>query len=150
MTFDVGVGLTGSLTRRSSVGVSGAWREMRLIDSADNDVRTYGAQATFNHRLTRTVGFHVGYGNELTQVLGASEAEPLRSHSMNRRPRLWRWIHRQSVSDGARRFRSTPARSVVTSGDPAHFHLGGNAGSYPADRPHMERSDRVRPLDWST
>jgi hypothetical protein len=81
ITLDGSMGITASLTRRASVSVQGKWREMRLLDRPDNDVRTYGGGATFRYRLTRTISLRAGYGRELTQYLG-STAAPTRSDSI--------------------------------------------------------------------
>ena len=80
ITFDGNLGITSNFTKRSSLAVSGNWREMHLFHSTSNDVLTYGAHATFSHRLARTLGFHVGYGRDVTRYVGTT-LEPTRSDS---------------------------------------------------------------------
>jgi hypothetical protein len=125
VTFDGSMGITANLTKRSSVAVQGSWREMHLFDSTSNDVLTYGAHATFSHRLTRTLGFHAGYGRDLTRYVGTTVA-PTRSDSydvgLDYGDALTVPIGRRATLTFG------TSASVVNSRGGTYFRVNGNAG----------------------
>jgi hypothetical protein len=63
-TMNASVGMTSRFTSRSSVGISVNGRETRLLDSPAHDLRSIGGQAFFQHRISRGLGFHLGYARD--------------------------------------------------------------------------------------
>src|SRR5581483_9242273 len=70
-------GVTANVTRRSSVEVSGSWSEQRFVSADLGAIRQYGARARYIHRLTRTLGFHLGYGRVEGRYPGALGGPPV-------------------------------------------------------------------------
>ena len=62
VSLDGSVGITDNISRRSSITASVNARETLLLDSSTDDVHMWGAGASFQHRITRALGFHLGYG----------------------------------------------------------------------------------------
>ena len=56
--------LTSNYTKRSSLSVDVSGRDWRFLDSPSNDVTMWGAHGRFQHRVTRALGFHLGYGQD--------------------------------------------------------------------------------------
>jgi hypothetical protein len=55
------VSVTDTLSRRSSIAVSADIYGTYMLDSPENNARSYMAQASFRHFLTKAVAFHLGY-----------------------------------------------------------------------------------------
>jgi hypothetical protein len=73
-TSDATISLTSNYSRRSSISASVTGRDWHFLDASSNDVTSWGARADFQHRVTRALGFHLGYGQERPQY--AVESEP--------------------------------------------------------------------------
>lgn len=67
-TVDGTVGLTGNITKQSSISVSGYRRQTRFAEQPDNDVTMSGYNATWQWQLSRDLGVHAGYGREYVDV----------------------------------------------------------------------------------
>jgi hypothetical protein len=79
-------GVTDNFTKRSSMSLQVDGHESRLIGSdigTIGNIRMYGAQATFNHRLTRTMGFHLGYGRRQETTYGTPDTPAPRYDSID-------------------------------------------------------------------
>lgn len=67
-SVDGSVGITGKITKTSSISVSGYKRQTRFAEQPDDDVTMSGYNATWNWRLSRDLGVHAGYGREYVDV----------------------------------------------------------------------------------
>jgi hypothetical protein len=65
--LDASVGLTNNVTNRTSLVIAASGRDWRLLDDPQNNLRSWGAQAGVRHRLTRSLGVHLGYGRDQTE-----------------------------------------------------------------------------------
>jgi hypothetical protein len=82
VAFDESVGLTDTYSRRSSLSLSFTGRQTRLLDSSSNDVTMWGGSASYQHRFTRALGFHVGYGeNEVRYAF--TDAAPINTQTID-------------------------------------------------------------------
>jgi hypothetical protein len=66
--------ITRHLTRKSSLLVSGSWREARDARATQPTAQSRGAQISFNRQLTQAVSFHVGYGRSVAQYAPSAAA----------------------------------------------------------------------------
>jgi hypothetical protein len=57
-------GMTTNLSSKSSISATLEWHEWRFVNNPASNLDTLGAQATFNHRVTRAVILHASYGRE--------------------------------------------------------------------------------------
>lgn len=62
------------LSRKSSLLVSGSWREARDARATQPTAQSRGGQMSFNHQLTEAVSFHVGYGRSVAQYVPSGPA----------------------------------------------------------------------------
>lgn len=69
-SVDGTVGITGNITKQSSISVSGFKRQTRFAEHPDDDLATTGYNATWNWHLTRDFGVHAGYGRQWVDVRG--------------------------------------------------------------------------------
>jgi hypothetical protein len=69
-TVDGKVGLTGKITKTSSIGVSGYKRQTRFANQPDDDLTNTGYDATWTWQLSRDLGVHAGYGRHFVDVRG--------------------------------------------------------------------------------
>lgn len=125
VTVDGTVTITDNFTRRSSIGVSGSWREMHVFNGTANDVRTYFGTVNFGHRFTRTLGFHAGYTRGFNQYLG-SDVPSTRSDSYDVGLDYGDAFavplgRRATLTFGS-------STSVVRTRSGTHFRLNGNVG----------------------
>lgn len=67
-TVDGTVGLTGRITKHSTISVSGYQRRTHFVNQPDDDVTMSGYNATWNWQLSRDLGVHAGYGREYVDV----------------------------------------------------------------------------------
>ena len=67
-TVDGTVGVTGKITKQSSISVSGYKRQTHFARQPDDDVAMSGYNATWNWQLSRDLGVHAGYGREFVDV----------------------------------------------------------------------------------
>jgi hypothetical protein len=65
------IGLNSQFSARSGVGASVNFRESRLLDNPTHNVRAWGGQASFQHRLSRGLGLHLGYGRDRIEYAAA-------------------------------------------------------------------------------
>lgn len=67
-SVDGTVGITGKITKQSSISLSGFKRQTRFAEHPDDDVAMSGYNATWNYQLSRDLGVHAGYGQEYVDV----------------------------------------------------------------------------------
>ena len=67
-TLGAAVGLTGRITKQSSITLSGYQRQTRFAEAPDNDVAISGYSATWQWRVSRDLGVHAGYGQGKVDV----------------------------------------------------------------------------------
>lgn len=77
------IGIENRLTKKSSISASAGW-DLRVIPSNDDaDIDTRTVRATFNHNLTRKLGFHIGYGIMESRYAPTVNAEPVRTNMLD-------------------------------------------------------------------
>jgi hypothetical protein len=72
--LDSTVGLTENFTKRTSLSVAASGRDWRMLDAAQNDIRSWGGRATVRHSLTRSLGVHLGYGRDQYEYASTGSA----------------------------------------------------------------------------
>jgi hypothetical protein len=70
------VGLTDQFSKRSSISVNANWSDWYYFDLSPGGVSRLGGSATFEHKLTKALALHLGYGREFNRydTPGASSA----------------------------------------------------------------------------
>jgi hypothetical protein len=61
-SFDAELTATGTLSPRTSLSASFTGRQSRLLDVPGSDMQDWNGHAMYSHRLSRTLGWHAGYG----------------------------------------------------------------------------------------
>ena len=64
------VGLTGKITQKSSITLSGYQRETRFAEQPDNDLKVSGYSGTWKWQFSRDLSAHAGYGRAYVDVRG--------------------------------------------------------------------------------
>lgn len=62
-SFGGTLGLTANLSKRTTFTVAASVRDWRLLDTNQNDLRTWSGQAMLRHQVTKKLGVHAGYGS---------------------------------------------------------------------------------------
>ena len=138
--LDASAGLTDNLTSRTSLYITATGRDWQLLDSPQDNLRTWGAHAGIRHNLTRSLGVHVGYGRDENQYATQGVA-PYVAQTIDA------GVDYGNTLMFARRVSFTFGTSteVVQYNNANHFRLN---GTRPADArlpPQLEHVDRIRP-----
>jgi hypothetical protein len=70
-----GVNVTDALSRRSSIAFSGGVNTTYVLNIPDSNVYSYSAAVIFNHTLSRTLAYHIGY-NRTMSISSGPNAQP--------------------------------------------------------------------------
>jgi hypothetical protein len=73
--MNAGTALTSNFSKRTSISGALEWRQSRFLGLSANDLASWYGRGTFNHRLSRAMSLHAGYGSEQVQY-GASTSVP--------------------------------------------------------------------------
>jgi hypothetical protein len=68
--------ITSNFSRRSSVSGTLEWGQGRFLNNRANDVDSWGAGATFGHRLTKALGVHAGYRSGRARYVSGLQLPP--------------------------------------------------------------------------
>ena len=66
------IGVTGNLTKQTSVFATVDGRDWQMPDAPENNLRTWGGRAGVRHQLSRTLGLHLVYGRDQNQYAYAA------------------------------------------------------------------------------
>jgi hypothetical protein len=72
--LDASLGVTGNLTKQTSMFATIAGRDWRMPDAPENNLRTWRGSAGLRHRLSRALGLHFQYGREQNAYAFAAAA----------------------------------------------------------------------------
>ncbi len=82
VALDQSLSITDNYSRRSSLSLSLTGRETRLLDSSSSDITSWGGGASYQHRFTRALGFHLGYGENEARY-AYTNAAPVESQTID-------------------------------------------------------------------
>ena len=76
------LGITGALSKRSSIYTDLSWNRVFYLDSGSSDSWTLSGRAGYSYRIHRTLGFHAGWGESVTKYTDprGNSGLPRRSH----------------------------------------------------------------------
>ena len=63
-SFDALVGVTGNLSKRTSLEFTSFGRDWQMLDTPENNLTSWGSRAGIRQRLSRGLGLHLEYGRE--------------------------------------------------------------------------------------
>jgi hypothetical protein len=75
--------LANQFSKRSSISAGVDWQLRVIPGNEDLSADTRDVRVTFNHSVTRKLGFHIGYGIQESRYLSRPDAKPVRTNLMD-------------------------------------------------------------------